>query len=113
MTQAESSQVERLAELLKPFIDGTSPYCQPQGDCINFSTPSGDGSFYHTDSPEIEAIEALWGDALDMNSSGADPDKHRQLQVLTGGHCYVRPGERDSFGWVTALLHTPHGYFIE
>lgn len=108
------TDVQRLAELLKPFIDGTSPHCREYGECINYATPAEDGEgCYHTDAPEIEAIEALWGDALEMTSHGVNPDKYHDLQVLTDGQCTVRPGEKDSFGWVTALLHTPHGYFIE
>ena len=108
------TDVQRLAELLKPFIDGTSPYCRKPGECINYATPTEDGKgYYHTDAPEIEAIEALWGDALELTGRGVNPDKHHDLQVLTDGQCRVRPGEWDSFGWVSALLQTPHGYFLE
>lgn len=105
--------VEELATLLQPFIDGTSPYCRSsRWECINYATPTDDGGCRHTDAPEITAIEA-WTEVLDASSRGVDPAKHQLLKDLTGGQCYARPGERDSFGWVTGLLQTPHGYFIE
>lgn len=92
--------VQDLAALLQPLVDGSSPHALTAADWLTDGEPS--------DLPEyIQQVLAAC-DAVLIRSGGYPAyDAHRELLALTG--CQVRPGEQDSFGWLTGVLCTPSG----
>ncbi|MFT2721690.1 hypothetical protein ACMT4L_16995 [Deinococcus sp. A31D244] len=99
----DAATVQDLATLIRPLADRTSPHARTSADYLT------DGA--HDELPEyIQQVISMCEEVLITSAGKPAYDAHRELQALTA--CHVGPGERDSFGWLTAVLHTPGGMVV-
>lgn len=94
------SNVQALADALKPFLaeTGSYPYLT---DGVTSELPE-----------DIQAVLTLADTLLITDDGRPDYVAHYELERLTDGLCYVRPGETDSFGWLTGVICTPAGRIV-
>lgn len=99
----DAATVQDLAALIQPLADRTSPHARTSADYLTEGVRS--------ELPEyIQQVAFMCEEVLIITGGHPAYAAHRELQVLTG--CHVGPGERDSFGWLTAVLYTPSGKVV-
>ena len=117
---AESGKTHRLYKLLDLIIqlcdcveklDNTIAYKSPddfilQVEYVNDEVPKG-----------LEEIKRLYEEIENEASyrfidSKGQATGYSELRKLCGSAAWVGPGEKDSFGWLTGIIHTPVGKIV-
>lgn len=116
----DSGKTHHLYELLGLIIelcdcveklDSAVAYKSPEGYILQVEYTDGDVP------KELKEVKRLY-DEIELEASGrfinskGQASGYSELRKLCGDAAWVGPGEKDSFGWLTGIIHTPVGKIV-